>query len=459
MFSNRLKANPLRLLLYLEWILFVLSIIVEFVIEKDAHPIFLKFQPVFPEIYSNFFPLSIFFAITFLIIGLWYPRGNFWYSLGYIGLGFILIGITVFMSNATVRLFPPLLLIMVIRGCLSFNLIGSLLVATISIGCFFTSLYFTVFKHINSNNIQQLSTILPPGIAPEVIAKINSNEEQLKLLLKMMATNVSVFFCLISLFVFLLVNALKSEYLSQLELRQVNQQLREYALLIEDRAMLQERNRIAREIHDSLGHSLTAQNIQLANALMYLRSNLERTENFLLEAKQLTSNALKEVRQSVSTLRSDPLQGKLLTVAIADLITDCEYRAEIIFDYQSNLPKMMSREITTAVYRIVQEALTNMLKHSEATEVNLSLQIIGHRLLRCETMEPTVTVGQYLQLTMSDNGIGFDPQENTTGFGIQGMRERTNALGGEFKIESMLSKGCKITVIIPLFRANLDSNI
>ncbi|MEL6911344.1 MAG: histidine kinase [Cyanobacteria bacterium J06598_4] len=65
--------------------------------------------------------------------------------------------------------------------------------------------------------------------------------------------------------------------------------------------MLQERNRIAREIHDSLGHSLAAQNIQLANALMYLNSNLKRAENFLLEAKQLASNALQEVRHSVST--------------------------------------------------------------------------------------------------------------------------------------------------------------
>ncbi|MEM8779039.1 MAG: sensor histidine kinase, partial [Cyanobacteria bacterium P01_G01_bin.49] len=408
-----------------------------------VHPIFFKLPPVFPEINTNFFPLSMLCIIAFLIMGLWYPEGNNWSSYGYIGLEFILIGIIVLMSNATVRLFPPLLLIMVIRGCLSFNLIGSLVVAIFSLGWFFTSLYFTVFKHINSNNIQQLSAILPPRIEPEIIAQIKSNEEQLKFLITLMATNISFFFCLISLFVFLLVNALKSEYLSQLKLRQVNQQLREYALLIEDRAMLQERNRIAREIHDSLGHSLTAQNIQLANALMYLQSDYKRTEDFLLEAKQLTSNALKEVRQSVSTLRSDPLQGKLLTVAIADLIKDCEYRTEITFNYQTNLTKTISREITTAVYRIVQEALTNMLKHAEATEVNIFLKIIG----------------QYVQLTITDDGIGFDPQENTTGFGIQGMRERTTALGGEFQIESMLTKGCKITVIIPLFRATLDSNI
>lgn len=435
-FSNRLKASPLRLLLYLEWILFAVSLLAEFRISESAYPLYLRFSPIFPELNINLFPLSIFCAIAFLIMGLWQPKGSNWLNIGYIGLGFASIGIMAIASNATVRLFPPLLLIMVIRGCLIFDLIGSLIVAIISLAWFFISLFFTINEYANNINIRQLSTIISPTIQPEIITQLQNNEEQLKFLIVQMAINLSILFCLISVFVFLLVNALKSEYFSQLELKQVNQQLREYALLIEDRAMLQERNRIAREIHDSLGHSLTAQNIHLANALMYLRSNVQRTENFLLEAKQLTSNALQEVRHSVSTLRSDPLQGKQLTVAIAELVKDFEHRTEITFNFHSSIVTTIPRETTTAIYRIVQEAFTNMLKHSEATKVDIYLEEID----------------RYIQLCIQDNGVGFEPQENTTGFGIQGMKERTSALGGEFKLKSIPEKGCQIYVTIPWLR-------
>ena len=198
--------------------------------------------------------------------------------------------------------------------------------------------------------------------------------------------------------------------------------------------MLQERNRIAREIHDSLGHSLTAQNIQLANALLYLRSNLDRAESFLAEAKKLSSHALQDVRHSVATLRADPLQGKILKVAIAELVKDLQYRTEISFHYHNDIPDRLYKEITSTVYRIVQEALTNMIKHSEATEVKISLQLVVN----------------YLEVQVKDNGTGFDPQENTTGFGIQGMRERTTALGGKFNLVSLPGKGCHVTATIPL---------
>lgn len=248
-----------------------------------------------------------------------------------------------------------------------------------------------------------------------------------------MAMNTTILFCLISLFVFLLVNALLSQYRSRQELGVVNKQLRKYALLIEDRAMLQERNRIAREIHDSLGHSLTAQNIQLANALLYLRSNLDRAEIFLAEAKKLGSYALKDVRHSVATLRSDPLQGKRLSVAISDLVADLQYRTEISCHCKIDIPDQLSNDIATAVYRIVQEALTNIIKHSQATEVETLIRLLANAL----------------EIQIKDNGKGFNPKENTTGFGLQGMRERTIALGGRFELVSWPKKGCQIIAKIP----------
>ena len=404
-FSYRLKAYPFRLLLYLEWVLFIFTILGK-LRASQMPPSPVSMPLLFPQLSANFSLLSILCAFAFLILGLWQPNGKYWTNIGYISLGFGLIGLTGITSGTAINVFPTFLLIMVIRGCLSFKLFGSLIVAGISFSWFLISLILAVQNSFNSLNIQQVPAIISPGLKPKIIYQLYTNEEQFKALIIHIAINSTILFCLISLFVFLLVNALVSEYRSRQKLGLVNQQLREYALLIEDRAMLQERNRIAREIHDSLGHSLTAQNLQLANALLYLRSDLDRTETFLVEAKNLSSHALQDVRHSVSTLRSDPLQGKSLSLAIAELVADVQSRTEIVYHCETDIPdRLLSNEVTSTVYRIVQEALTNTIKHSQATKVKVSLQLVADEL----------------EVKIKDNGIGFNPQENTTGFGLQGM--------------------------------------
>jgi len=211
-------------------------------------------------------------------------------------------------------------------------------------------------------------------------------------------------------------------------------QLRQYALQIEDIATLQERNRIAREIHDSLGHSLTVFNLHLEAALRLLDSEPTEAKELLREAKQLGSVALQEVRQSVRALRADPLQGKSLEVAIAGLIEDFYRSTSLLPRVEIEILSSPSPEIKTAVYRIIQEALTNICKYAEATTVTISA--IADR-------------GE-LRLEIADNGKGFDPAENTTGFGLAGMRERTLALGGEFAIASAVGQGCQVMANIPL---------
>ncbi len=435
-YINRLKAHPLRLLLYLEWSLFILTIMGRFNAAKLApSPIKLPMLSLFPQLSANFSPLFILCAFAFIILGLWQPSGKYWVNIRYTVLGFVLIALTGITSGTTIHVLPPFLLIMVIRGCLSFKLPGSLVVAGISFFWFFISLFLSVQHNLNSLNMQQVPAMITPGLKPKVIYQFYHNNDQFKGFIINIAINSAIFFCLISLFVFLLVNALLSEYRSRQELRVVNQRLRKYALLIEDRAMLQERNRIAREIHDSLGHSLTAQNIQLANALLYLHSNLDRTESFLVEAKKLSSHALQDVRHSVATLRSDPLQGKSLSLAIAELVADLKYRTEIIYDCEINIPHRLTNEITTTVYRIVQEALTNIIKHSQALKVKISIQLVANDL----------------EVLIKDNGKGFNPQENTTGFGLQGMRERATALGGKFNLVSLPGRGCQVIATIPFF--------
>ena len=116
------------------------------------------------------------------------------------------------------------------------------------------------------------------------------------------------------------------------------------------------------------------------------------------------------------------------------------YRTEIVINYQNEISILLSHKITSTVYRIIQEALTNIIKHSQATVVNISLKLIAKKL----------------KITIQDNGVGFAPQENTTGFGLKGMYERATTLGGQLHLVSMPEKGCQIVVIIPLLNNQLQ---
>jgi signal transduction histidine kinase len=231
----------------------------------------------------------------------------------------------------------------------------------------------------------------------------------------------------------LLVDRILAEKQAKEELSIANQRIRNYALRAEEVATLQERNRIAREIHDSLGHSLTALNLHLEMALKLANIQPDRSREVLTEAKRLGSIALQDVRQSVSTLRSDPLQGQDLPVAIHKLIDDLKLATQIEPVCHLDLPPIPP-DVATAIYRIVQEALTNITKYAQADEAIVSLH----------------TTTDTIELKIADNGRGFNPTHNTTGFGLQGMRERVLSLQGKFEINSAPGEGCQIMAVIPL---------
>jgi signal transduction histidine kinase len=234
----------------------------------------------------------------------------------------------------------------------------------------------------------------------------------------------------------LLIDRILAEKLAKEELAIANQRIRSYALRAQEMGSLQERNRIAREIHDSLGHSLTALNLHLEMALKLAHLQPEKSREVLTEAKRLGSVALKDVRQSVSTLRSDPLQAQDLPTAIQKLADEFKVSNQIQTFCDLELPPNLPQNLATSLYRIVQEALTNISKYAEATEAIVEIH----------------TRFNELELRVIDNGRGFIPTNNTTGFGLQGMRERVLSLHGKFEIISTPHSGCQIVAIIPLVR-------
>jgi signal transduction histidine kinase len=400
---------PLRLLLYLEWLLLGMSTLTA-----------LLLPPIYPLQTSPW--LTVLSIVVFGVMGLKLPTHKFTHKVLYTA---VELGIVVLPAFTTdyIRFVPLLGLIAVIRSCQMFKLWGRLIVASLV----YISFLYTVW--LRSKSIVFIR--IPVGQVKPLAEQIATNTVSLVL-------NNAISFALTLAFVLLLVNAVLSERRSRQELALAHERLRQYALRIENQATLQERNRIAREIHDSLGHALTAQTIQLENALLLLPSNANKAIEFITEAKQLAYQALQEVSRSVSTLRADPLRGKSLETAIANLIQDFRSRTNLIPDWKICLTSSLSSEISTAIYRILQEALTNISKHSGATQVNIQLQS---------------KAGQ-LHLIVEDNGKGFNPEQNTTGFGLQGMRERAVALGGNFQIASSPGQGCRIMVVVPQIQKN-----
>lgn len=393
----RPTSQSFRLLLHLEWLLLATAVFME---------VLLPFELSW-ELLAQVVMIAI-----FGLMGLKLPNEKLQAKLLYTSAGFGLILLSATLCGLSSRSVFLLCLVLLMRSCLIFGRAGQLAVLGLaSLG------YGTL--------------LLTKPIVPEKY-KIAVWDWRLSSIL---------LFSLTLVFALLLINALLAERQSRKQLQIAHQeleitheQLRYYALRIEDQATLQERNRIAREIHDGLGHTLAAQTIQINNALLFWQTNNDRALTFLKQAKQLGSEALLEIRRSVSVLRSNPLQGQLLESAIEKLLKDFQHNTGIELSSKICLPSSLPTEINTTVYRIVQESLTNIYKHAHASSVIVEL--------KQETGK--------LHLSIEDNGEGFDPTQNTTGFGLQGMRERAAALGGQFNLHSQPGKGCRIYVCFPL---------
>lgn len=223
------------------------------------------------------------------------------------------------------------------------------------------------------------------------------------------------------------------------ELAVSHQQLQAYTAQAVELAATQERNRLAREIHDSLGHYLTIINVQLEKALAFHSKDPQQADQAVRDAKGLASDALQEVRCSVSALRATN-QRFSACAALGTLIEHLQVSQFTIELRVAGSEEGFSEEGLLALYRAAQEGLTNVQKHARATQVRIELQF-GE---------------QKATLRLSDNGRGFDPAllrrlapGREGSYGLQGMQERLELMGGEFKLESAPGAGTCLTLRVP----------
>lgn len=201
-------------------------------------------------------------------------------------------------------------------------------------------------------------------------------------------------------------------------------------------AVVGERNRLAREVHDTLAQGLTGIIIQLEAAGEAMAQSLPtKVSGHLERAGALARESLQEARRSVRALRPLALQDNSLNMALHDLFikitSDTPVKAKLIVDGE---PFALPEEWENNLLRIGQEVLTNVVRHSQATEFHGWLTFDVHEV----------------RLRLRDNGIGFDPEKAHEGFGLQGIRERAETMGAKLTISSEIGKGTSISIILPI---------
>lgn len=214
------------------------------------------------------------------------------------------------------------------------------------------------------------------------------------------------------------------------ELATANEQLRRHATQADELATARERNRIAREIHDGVGHYLTTINVQIEAARAVLSSHPQQAADSLAKAARLSREALDDIRRSVGALVVDapPIP---LSVTLQSFAQNLGLAATVRV---RGIPRPLPSAIEHALSRAGQEALTNVFKHAAATSVDVTLDY---------------TTPSKVTLAVADDGRGCPPAPLPGGHGLQGMRERIAVLGGQLVAANRPEGGFLVRIELP----------
>jgi signal transduction histidine kinase len=229
-----------------------------------------------------------------------------------------------------------------------------------------------------------------------------------------------LFFLLVGYTISRIVQELRRE---RQALQEANQKLERYVATLEQLTVSRERNRVARELHDTLAHTLSGVAVQLEAVESLWTSDRRQARGILRHSLRATRDGLTETRKAIQALRATPLEDLGLCRALRDYAEAAAGRAG--FQLQLELPEQpagLPAEVEQCFYRIGQEAIENVVRHAETKTVRVSL----------------VQAGAGLHMEIADDGIGFDPQAASPGphFGLQGMDERAQAIHAVLDVAS-----------------------
>jgi signal transduction histidine kinase len=224
-----------------------------------------------------------------------------------------------------------------------------------------------------------------------------------------------------------LAQALASQAMLAMQLTRLSEKNRQSAVM-------EERNRMAREVHDTLAQGFTGIVVQLEAAEEAMSQDQKpKASSHLERAGELARESLQEARRSVQALRPRALEANSLATALAELMakmtSDTLVEAKLSVDGEA---RELPSEWENNLLRIGQEVLTNALRHARPTEFQAQLSFTP----------------EGFGLRLRDNGCGFDPTERHEGFGLQGIRERTEKMGGKFSILSTKGAGTSVSILL-----------
>ncbi len=229
------------------------------------------------------------------------------------------------------------------------------------------------------------------------------------------------------------------------ELQAAHLQLQTYAAHAEALAVAEERNRLAREMHDTLGHRLTVAAVQLEGAQKLVARDPAKAETMVATVREQVVEGLTELRQTVAALR-EPIEtelplGAALTRLANNFMTATSITTELYLpDRIPDLPAVLRQ----ALYRAAQEALTNIQRHAHASHAQIKVALLGDEKIAAGLIDTEILI------SIADNGRGLGAGASTRGYGLRGLEERATQLGGKVTIQPYRGGGTRVVMTLPL---------
>ncbi len=384
--------NLYRKVQYFEWALLVICLAGEALALRFAPP-----DPTAPNL-----PVSMLLVLVVVGLSFFAPvEGTYWDRLCFLFLELIVItGAT---AAGSARFVFPLFAVVMAKSCLLLDGRGQIITAAVA---FCAQIAWAGIKMSFA-----MPQLLAHGLTPLTVLTILGGS--------LLATYVGI---VMMILVAMVTRSLVAEQKSRLETERLSKEVEALATEVE-------RSRIAREIHDSLGHSLTTLNVQLDLARKFSIEDPARSAQALQLAKELATQSLDDVRLAVRSLRSPNFD---LKDAVDRLVQDARRGQSLDVSVDGEMPDLPPA-VGFQLFRVIQECLTNVVKHANASRVSIAVS----------------RKGRTVEVDFSDNGSGLKEQPHH-GFGIKGMQERVESLHGSMTIQAEPQQGTRIQVKIPL---------
>ncbi len=198
-------------------------------------------------------------------------------------------------------------------------------------------------------------------------------------------------------------------------------------------AVVEERNRLARDLHDSAKQKAFAALAQLGT-VNGLPQGSPAAHRHLLEAEDLVAEVIQELTFLIQEMHPAALMEKGLPTTVREYVFEWENRNDIATDVRIEAPRPLDLKVEQAIYRVIQEALANVARHSQASRVDVELAYRPDRI----------------EVVIADNGRGFDSQSGLSGLGLRSMRERVESVAGKIKFDSQTGVGTRIVLSVPI---------